>query len=518
MIALSVPDYEFSLLNEIGAVLSSSLNLRDTLKRIYKLLHEVMGIDHGVLTLIEPSTNELHVEMAYGLTKEEIKRKQERLKNGIEEEVISTQKPTMLYDLNENMFVKTMLPKTYPDYVGYSYILVPISLGTKKLGSLSAAFPKRDQDSFNRNYTLLSFVALMVGQEVELKRMLDQEKEALQKENTLLKDELREKYNIHNMIGTSSAMQLVYENIIQVASSNATVLIRGESGTGKELVAHAIHYNSSRAKGPFIKINCSAIPETLIESELFGYEKGAFTDAHDVKIGKIESAHEGTLFLDEIGELALAVQVKLLRVLQEREFERVGGVAPIKVNVRIVAATNKDLELEVQEKRFRSDLYYRLNVFPLFIPPLRERTSDILLLAEHFLKKFSRENNKSIHRVSSLAVDILTQYHWPGNVRELENCMERAVLVCQSHTIQANHLPPSLQRVEPNKEPKVDMSLEDAVRNVEKEWIINALKTTRGHQIKAAELLKTTPRILGYKMKQLAINLEAFKINSKRVL
>ena len=205
-------------------------------------------------------------------------------------------------------------------------------------------------------------------------------------------------------------------------------------------------------------------------------------------------------------------------MLQEREFERVGGVAPIKVNVRIVAATNKDLELEVQEKRFRSDLYYRLNVFPLFIPPLRERTSDILLLAEHFLKKFSRENNKSIHRVSSLAVDILTQYHWPGNVRELENCMERAVLVCQSHTIQANHLPPSLQRVEPNKEPKVDMSLEDAVRNVEKEWIINALKTTRGHQIKAAELLKTTPRILGYKMKQLAINLEAFKINSKRVL
>src|SRR5438270_5259416 len=230
-------------------------------------------------------------------------------------------------------------------------------------------------------------------------------------------------------------MRQVYEQVAQVAHTNTTVLVRGESGTGKELIAHAIHYNSPRAQKPFIKVNCAALPETLIESELFGYEKGAFTGAHALKNGRFELAEGGTLFLDEIGDMNLSTQVKLLRVLQEKEFERLGGIETIKVNVRVIAATNKDLEKAIAAGTFREDLYYRLNVYTIFVPPLRERKSDVLLLADHFLEKYAREHGKSIKRISTPAIDMLTSYHWPGNVRELENIIERAVLVCETNVL-----------------------------------------------------------------------------------
>jgi len=347
----------------------------------------------------------------------------------------------------------------------------------------------------------------------DLLEKLQADREALVQENIHLKVELKEKYSLHNMIGNSSAMHEVYENVVQVAGSNASVLIRGESGTGKELVASAIHFNSARASKPFIKINCGAIPEGLIESELFGYEKGAFTDAQSPKKGKFELADGGSIFLDEIAELSQPLQVKLLRVLQEREFERVGGVNVIKVNVRVITATNRDLEEEVAQRRFREDLYYRLNVFPIFLPPLRERKTDILLLSEFFLEKFCEENHKKIKRISSLAIDLLNSYHWPGNVRELENCMERAVLVCSGDTIQATHLPPTLQRVDSialATEGR-SLSLEELTHNFEREIIIDALKRTRGNKLKAAQVLQTTPRILGYKITQLGIDFTKYK-------
>ncbi|MBT6120501.1 sigma 54-interacting transcriptional regulator [bacterium] len=353
----------------------------------------------------------------------------------------------------------------------------------------------------------------MVAQEIQLTRLMESEKDKLKKENILLRDELKEKYNIHNMIGTSSSMHHVYENIIQVAASNATVLIRGESGTGKELVANAIHYNSPRNNGPLIKINCSAIPESLIESELFGYEKGAFTDAQETKIGKFETAQGGTLFLDEIGEIPLTLQAKLLRVLQEKEIERVGGIKPIKINVRIITATNRDLEKEVKERTFREDLYYRLNVFPIFIPPLRERKADVILLTEHFLSKYAKENTKSIKRISSMALQLLNSHQWPGNVRELENCIERAVILCNSDTIQATHLPKSMQTVETSSlSEKENLSLEDLVNNFERNIIINSLQDSEFNQSKTAASLKTTIRIIGYKIKKLNINLKNLKI------
>ncbi|MCI0488995.1 MAG: sigma 54-interacting transcriptional regulator, partial [Blastocatellia bacterium] len=275
-------------------------------------------------------------------------------------------------------------------------------------------------------------------------------------------------------------------------------------------IAHAIHYNSPRAKKPFIKVSCAALPDTLIESELFGYEKGAFTGAQARKKGRFEMAEGGTLFLDEIGDLNLSTQVKLLRVLQEREFERLGGLESIKVNVRLIAATNKDLEKEIAEGAFREDLYYRLNVFTIFVPPLRERKPDLMLLADHFLEKYGLEHGKNIKRISTPAIDMLTSYHWPGNVRELENCIERAALVCEGQVIHGHHLPPTLQTAAESGT-ITRLSLVTAVESYEKDLILDALKTTRGNLARAAKLLDTTERIMGYKVKKYAIDYRRFR-------
>ena len=298
--------------------------------------------------------------------------------------------------------------------------------------------------------------------------------------------------------------------ISQVCKSNATVLIRGESGTGKELVANAIHYNSLRSSQPFVKVNCSAIPSNLVESELFGHEKGAFTGAIRQKPGKFEIANKGTIFLDEVGSIDMDVQAKLLRVLQEREFERVGGYHTIKANIRVIAATNKNLEEALEKGTFRSDLYYRINVFPIYIPPLKERKTDILLLADHFLEKYANENKKDIRRLSTPAIDMLMQYHWPGNVRELENCIERAVLVCEESVIHSYHLPPSLQTGE-ESDTMPTLSLEDSVGNLEREMIIDAMKNTQGNMASAAKMLRITERKFAYKVKKYGLDYRKYR-------
>lgn len=298
--------------------------------------------------------------------------------------------------------------------------------------------------------------------------------------------------------------------ISQVSKSNATVLLRGESGTGKELAANAIHYNSLRAKGRLVKVNCAALPSNLIESELFGHEKGSFTGAIRQKKGKFELANKGTIFLDEIGPIGMDVQVKLLRVLQEKEYERVGGYETIKADARIIAATNKNLEQAVEKETFRGDLYYRLNVFPIYMPPLRERKTDILLLADFFLEKYAKENDKDIRRFSTPAIDMLMQYHWPGNVRELENCIERAVLLCEEGVIHSYHLPPTVQTAE-ESDTLPGRSLEDALANVERDMIIDALKNTRGNMAKAAQLLQATERKFAYKAKKHGVDYRLYR-------
>jgi len=339
---------------------------------------------------------------------------------------------------------------------------------------------------------------------------VDDERRRLIDENTHLLEELKERYDFSNIIGTSGPMRQVYEQIAQVAHTNTTVLIRGESGTGKELIAHAIHYNSPRAQKPFIKVNCAALPEALIESELFGYEKGAFTGAQALKKGRFELAEGGTLFLDEIGDMNPSTQVKLLRVLQEKEFDRLGGTATIRTNVRVIAGTNKNLENAMAEGKFREDLYYRLNVFAIFVPPLRERKADLLLLADHFLQKYSREHQKDIRRISTPAIDMLTAYHWPGNVRELENVIERAVLVCDEHAVHGHHLPPTLQTAQASGT-VTTLSLSESVSAYEKDIVLDALKTTRGNRAKAARLLGTTERIINYKVRKYGIDSDRFR-------
>jgi Nif-specific regulatory protein len=349
-----------------------------------------------------------------------------------------------------------------------------------------------------------------MAQAIKAEHLIDDEKRRLMDENTHLLEELKERYDFSNIIGTAGPMRQVYEQIAQVAHTNTTVLIRGESGTGKELIAHAIHYNSLRAQKPFIKVNCAALPETLIESELFGYEKGAFTGAHGLKKGRFELAEGGTLFLDEIGDINLTTQVKLLRVLQEKEFERLGGTSTVRASVRVIAGTNKDLEKAMGEGKFREDLYYRLNVFAIFVPPLRDRKSDLLLLADHFLQKYAREHKKDIRRISTPAIDMLTAYHWPGNVRELENVLERAVLVCDSNVVHGHHLPPTLQTAQASGT-VTNLSLGESVAAYEKDIVMDALKTTRGNRAKAARLLGTTERIINYKVRKYGIDSDRFR-------
>ncbi|MEW6544420.1 MAG: sigma-54 dependent transcriptional regulator [Nitrospirota bacterium] len=332
----------------------------------------------------------------------------------------------------------------------------------------------------------------------------------LEQEVRYLRSQVATRYAFHNLVGKSQAMQEIYAKIEQAADTKATVLITGESGTGKELVARALHFNSSRRDRPFVALNCAALPETLIESELFGHEKGAFTDATARRAGQFELAHGGTLFLDEIGDLSLATQAKLLRVLQEREFTRIGGTHPVKVDVRIIAATNKNLEDLVRRKQFREDLYYRIHVVSLFLPPLRDRRQDISLLARHFLSKRLEEDSRPEQEFSKEALEVLTRYHWPGNVRELENVVEQALVWSQGGTITTEHLPASVKtdsRFSSLREETLSghLSLEKAVLEFEKEIILDALRKTDYIQTHASALLGISRRMLKYRMDTLGI-------------
>jgi len=339
------------------------------------------------------------------------------------------------------------------------------------------------------------------------------EKKNLQKENILLKQVVRDRYHFDNILGQSSKMLTLYDLLEKVALTKTNILVTGESGTGKELVAKAIHYNSPRKEKPFVTLNCGAIPEFLIESELFGHMKGAFTDAIATKKGLFEVADEGTIFLDEISELPLMMQVKLLRVLQDKEFKRVGGTEDIRVDVRIIAATNKDLEEAMKEKRFREDLFYRLNVIQIKLPPLRDRKEDIPLLATHFLKKYSEEFQNNISKITPEALRLLINYDYPGNVRELQNIIERAVALENSKELTAQNLNSYLGEQLHLKNTPIDLDmpnegidLEKAVENLEKALLIKALDKTKGIKKKAAELLHINFRSMRYRLEKYGLN------------
>jgi Nif-specific regulatory protein len=498
-----------SALLEVSQALGSTLDLNVALEQVLEILDRELGMRRGAISLLEEASGDLAIRYAYGMSENERRRGRYRLNEGITGKVVATGKPVVVPQVSKEPLFLNRTRKRAPSQEE-SFLCVPIKDRRRCLGALSIIYPFKQHRSYEDSIKLLTIVASMIAQSLRLSHLVEQEKAQLQDENALLKRELQEKYDFRNIVGTSKEMREVYEQIAQVAPTNTTVLIRGESGTGKELVAHAIHYNSPRAAKPFVKVSCAALPESLIESELFGHEKGSFTGAYARKRGRFELAEGGTLFLDEIGDLSPSLQVKLLRVLQEREFERVGGTETVRVNVRLIAATNVDLEQAVQDGRFRSDLYYRLNVFSIYLPPLRERKPDILLLADHFLEKYGHQNGRRIKRISTPAIDMLMSYHWPGNVRELENVIERATLVCEGSVIHGYHLPPTLQTAE-GSGTVTRMSLKQAVDAYEKDLIQDALKTTRGNRARAARLLDTTERILGYKVERYRIDCRRFR-------
>jgi len=502
---------EITALYEISKATNSSLDLKEVMAQVLDILHEKMAMERGTLCLLDEGSNEINIEVARGLSGKEKDRGRYKLGEGITGRVVEAGEPILVKNVgDEPLFLNRTRARGDIKRAQISFLCVPIKLDNKTIGALSVDRLFQQDISFEEDLRLLTIISSMVAQAVRIHRMVEKEKSTLQDENIRLRHELKKKFHPTNIVGESKRMFEVYETIELVSKSKATILLRGESGTGKELIAHAIHYHSDRADKPFIKVSCAALPESLLESELFGHEKGAFTGALATKAGRFEMADGGTLFLDEIGDLSASTQVKLLRVLQEREFERVGGTITIRVDIRLIVATNKDLEKEVREGRFREDLYYRLNVVSIFLPPLRDRREDIPILVNHFLEQASKQNKKKVKYISDEAMEILMNYAWPGNVRELENAIERAVVLCKRETLTPDLFPipqdergPGLIRFNPQAGPdSLPSALPEAVGRLEKRMIESALEKSGGNQRRAAKFLGLTPRMIGYKIKQ----------------
>lgn len=503
--------HDLSLLFEISQTLEKSLELREVIRPALEKMATTMGLQRGTVTIVNRDTSEITVDEAYGSPEADLC---SHLVRPLLAKVIESGEAFVVRDVTASEHFRGRVvpqrPQTKGDTVT-SFLCVPIRLGQESLGTLSVERITKPGDTFEHDLRMLTIIASVIAQAVSLRQSAQERIAALRKENERLQEQIRNHFKPANMIGSSGAMQSVYNHIEQVATSSTTVLIRGESGVGKELVAQALHKGSPRSLRAFVKVNCAALPDSIIESELFGHEKGAFTGAIAMRKGRFEIADGGTLFLDEIGDLSPTTQVKLLRVLQEREYERVGSQTTLRCDVRVITATSRDLEKLIEEGRFRADLYYRLNVFPIYVPALRERKTDMLQLADYFVEKYSKASQKKIHRISTAAIDLMMRYHWPGNVRELQNCIERGVLLCRGDAIQAHHLPPTLQASDQFDKP-ASGSLDSALAALEHEMIVDALKTMRGNMAKASVQLGISERIMGLRIKKYNIDTERFRI------
>jgi len=492
---------ELTALYEISRLLSSSIDLRTNLRGVLRVLSEYLDLKRGTVALRKKG--EVAIVSAFGMTADEVRRGRYKLGEGIIGKVAKHGSPIVIPDVgDEPLFLNKTGSRRKVKDENIAFLCVPIKFKTRTLGVLSVdRLFKGGQVSFEEDLRLLKIIASLIAHAVKLQEEMEKEREAFYEEKAELTRQLKRKYSVENMIGQSDSMQEVFEAVHRVATVRSNVILRGESGTGKELVARAIHYMSPRAKKPFVKFNCASIPEGLLESELFGHERGAFTGATAMRKGRFELADGGTIFLDEIGDLPLALQPKILRVLQEREFERVGGERTIRVDVRLVAATSRDLEGLVSEGQFREDLYYRLNVVPIFLPPLRERREDIPLLTEFFLHRFNEENGRSV-TITPAVLDVLLGYDWPGNVRELENVIERLVVMSRSDRITVQDLPLSIRRMKSAPVTSRSGSLSSNVEQLERERIVEALERTGWVQARAARLLGITPRQIGYRIQK----------------
>ncbi|NTU92333.1 MAG: sigma 54-interacting transcriptional regulator [Chlorobiaceae bacterium] len=500
-----------SSLFEISKFVIESESLSDTLSLLLKVMKEDMGVIRGMVNLFNSRNGKIFIHDSIGLTKEEETRGVYSIGEGITGMVVQSGEQIIVPVISkEPNFLNRTRSLSSPEDAEVSFVCIPILKGKKVLGAISVERLCDNYDMLDYDVQVLGVVATMIAQAVELYLLEHEDKYSLQMENERLQNALKEKFHPSNIIGNSKPMFEVYALINKIVKTRSTVLILGESGVGKELVASAIHFNSMESEKPFVTFNCAALPESVIESELFGHEKGAFTGADRARKGRFEDADGGTIFLDEIGELSLPIQAKLLRVLQERTIERVGGNQTIRINIRVIAATNRDLMQMAKEGKFREDLYYRLNVFPIVIPPLRDRNSDIITLAEYFVSRYGKSFQKEISGMSTSAQQMLLAYTWPGNVRELENVIERAVIISDDSIIHSYDLPLYLQT------PALSGSnggegLEAKVSSVEHEMIVDALSSNRGNISLAAENLGLTRRTLSLKLKKLGINYKKYR-------
>lgn len=504
---------QLGLLLELSQLMNAATDVGHVLDKALALMAEHLHMMRGAITLISPLNGEIRIEAAFGLKPAECRRGRYVRGEGITGRVIESGRPMYISNVSEEPLFLNRTRSRDLKKEGVSFICVPIRLNDQVVGALSADHLLADAATLEDEMRLLTIIAALLGHA------------ALESQDKMDK-EAAPSLRPRGFVGNSEVMQAVYAQIAQVAPSGTTVFLQGESGTGKELAARAIHAASTRAARPFISLNCAALPENLIESELFGHERGAFTGAGSTRKGRFELAHGGTLFLDEVGELSLMTQAKLLRVLQERSFERLGGMESLHVDVRFITATNRDLERMVEEGAFRRDLFYRLNVFPIALPPLRLRPEDILPLASYFMKKYAQANKRENVRLSLSVMDMLQRYSWPGNIRELENVMERAVLLLgREGLVLPQHLPPALHSARcackdgecacPQR-PGLSGGLQERLDELERACILEALESSRGQIGKAAACLGLTERIMALRLKKYGISYKEFRSRQGR--
>lgn len=434
---------ELAILSEVSRTIGDALELEKVFEETMRVLAGKLRMKRGTLVLLDRTANRLKIVAAHGLSPQEKQRGKYRIGEGVTGRVVKTGQPVAIADICKNpLFLNRTGARGAEKERGHvSFVCVPLRVDNEVVGAISIDRDFVDEQTLAKDQRLLHIIGSLISQAIKINRMVMIDRQLLLDENVRLRKDLTSRYKFGSIVAVSGAMKDVVATAATVAKSGATVLIRGETGTGKELIASVLHYNSDRAKGPFIKVNCSALSEGLLETELFGHVRGAFTGAVEDRKGRFELADGGTIFLDEVGSMSEQLQAKLLRVLQEREFERVGGAKTIEIDVRVVAATNMDLEELMSEGAFRQDLFYRLNVIPIFIPPLRERREDIQFLVQHFLDKYNEHYGKAVEKMSRQVMDALLEYPWPGNVRELESCIERAVVLSQDGALSMSLLP-----------------------------------------------------------------------------
>lgn len=507
---------QLNALHQISIVLSRSLDMEETLRSMLQTLSDIAHMQYGLVSLFDHNRSALFIQAVYGIDAEvvkDVKSVRYRMGEGIMGTVMHQGHSLVIPRVADDPRFLDRL--NLYDY-GLPFICVPIpGADSQPIGVLAAQPQSADESELPARTRFMEMVANLIGQTVRLIGKVHSEHEAIKTERDSLRRKVRSQYGFDNMVGQTQSMRQIFDSIRQVAKWDTTVLVRGESGTGKELIANAIHYNSPRVNGPFVKLNCAALPDSLLESELFGHEKGAFTGAVKQRKGRFEMADGGTLFLDEIGEISAPFQAKLLRILQEGEMERVGGTDTLKVDVRIVTATNRNLEDEVRKGNFREDLYYRLNVMPIQLPALRERLEDVPELAKFLVQKLSEKQGRQI-QISDGAIRMLLSHDWPGNVRELENCLERASIMSETGLIDRD-----VVLFHTNDRPQTGMNTLAAVNKPaivtdvdfndpqldERQRLIAALERCGWVQAKAARLLGMTPRQIAYRIQIMNINM-----------